>query len=71
MNCEFCLLIKLRSLICIFSLLDVIQFSSSMCYKSKIIIDLYLNFRYVQYSVALQLFTLPSCKCVVTFVWSS
>jgi hypothetical protein len=54
MNCGSCLLIKLRSLICIFSLVDLIQFSYSMCYKSKDIIDLYLDFLYVQYSVALQ-----------------
>jgi len=74
MNCGSCLLMMLRSLICIFSLVDFIQFSFSMCYKSKDIIDLYLNFLYAQYSVAIQQFTAPNIKytsrptykCVVT-----
>ena len=45
-----------------------------MCYISKDIIDWYLNFLYVDYSVAIQQFTLPNIKytsrptykCVIT-----
>jgi len=38
-----------------------------MCYKSKDIIDLYLNFLYVQYIVALQQRTLPNIKYWPTY----